>query len=319
MSSDDLDQLNNLLGQDTGAFTLVSAEMLDAAGAIGKTILEAGCGSFGGYINRGVLYTDGEIKHRVPADMISDEITEWAVTPATWTGDRNGELILIVPQLVAKGVVAYLMAMMMGGDADPEGTALDEEGMDAYCEGLNSFFGTASQALRDAVGGTLDVKPGETRLVNTEERTWVDEIGETEILIHQGQIVIEGMHPMPIYLVVSPGVTGVASALEASSGADNAAAAVEEASASQVARIANDQLALYLRIPVRVILAEKRVRMELIQSFSPGSIIEFRKNSGELLDVCAGDVKFAEGEVVITNQHFGVQIRKLVDVRQALS
>jgi flagellar motor switch protein FliN/FliY len=70
---------------------------------------------------------------------------------------------------------------------------------------------------------------------------------------------------------------------------------------------------------VIVILAEKKMRMEMVQALAPGSIIEFRKLSGELLDLCVGRVKIAEGEVVLTNEHFGIQVRKLIDIRAAIA
>ena len=70
-----------------------------------------------------------------------------------------------------------------------------------------------------------------------------------------------------------------------------------------------------IKLPLIVTIASKKMRMELIQEMNPGTIIEFRKMSGEPLDVMAGNVKIAEAEVVITNQCFGIQIRAIVDPR----
>ena len=67
-----------------------------------------------------------------------------------------------------------------------------------------------------------------------------------------------------------------------------------------------------IKVPLIVVLARNRTRMEVIQEMAPGTILEFRKQAGEILDVCAGHVKIAEAEVVIVNQHFGVQIRRMV-------
>ena len=66
-----------------------------------------------------------------------------------------------------------------------------------------------------------------------------------------------------------------------------------------------------LPLPVVVVLATTKKRVENIKELAPGSIIEFRKFAGEFLDVCAGNTKIAEGEVVIVNQHFGIQLRKI--------
>ena len=53
----------------------------------------------------------------------------------------------------------------------------------------------------------------------------------------------------------------------------------------------------------------------MIQGMSPGTILEFRKKSDDVLDVCANNVKIGDAEVVTTSQHFGVQMRHLVDVQ----
>jgi flagellar motor switch/type III secretory pathway protein FliN len=76
---------------------------------------------------------------------------------------------------------------------------------------------------------------------------------------------------------------------------------------------ANLSIAMKIKLPMIVNIATKKMRMELIQDRCPGTIIEFRKMSGENLDVNATNVKVATAEAVIVNQCFGVQIRGIVD------
>ena len=75
---------------------------------------------------------------------------------------------------------------------------------------------------------------------------------------------------------------------------------------------ATESLAMALVVPMVVVLSTTKMRMEVVQNMAPGTMIEFRKFSGELLDMYANNIKFAEGEVVVTNKHFGIQLKRFV-------
>ena len=51
--------------------------------------------------------------------------------------------------------------------------------------------------------------------------------------------------------------------------------------------------------------------MELVK----GSIVEFDKLAGETVDLLVIDKKFAEGEVVVIDEHFGIRITNLVKTK----
>ena len=65
-------------------------------------------------------------------------------------------------------------------------------------------------------------------------------------------------------------------------------------------------------LPVSIELARTRLFIKEILELEVGAIIEFDKLAGETVDLFVNDKKFAEGEVVVIDEHFGIRITNLV-------
>lgn len=308
----DLDNLDDFLGDDDGDFSLINPKIPEMAEHIADVGLQAGFESWGTFINRGILYQPSGTKYCTAQDLLADESEPQVLTTISWTGDREGTMQLLVPETGCQGAIAYFLAVAMGTEADPEGTALDDEAMDAYSELINTLIAQFAQALRgDAeVGGSIDLSPQSTRIVDLSEVDIAGEFGEDELLCHTGQLTIEGIQPVEVRLLMTVSCTGMSAEIEERKGAGAKEAGASEPATSSVESI-NRTMALSMRIPFIVVLAAKKMRLQNIQELAPGSIIEFRKLSGENLDIHAGNTKIGEGEVVIVNQHFGIQIRRV--------
>ena len=69
-------------------------------------------------------------------------------------------------------------------------------------------------------------------------------------------------------------------------------------------------------LPVSIELSRTRLFIREILELEKGSIIEFEKLAGETVDLLVNDKKFAEGEVVIIDEHFGIRITNIVSTLQ---
>ncbi len=67
-----------------------------------------------------------------------------------------------------------------------------------------------------------------------------------------------------------------------------------------------------LELPVTVELGRIKMMVKDILDLGPGALIELNKFSGEPVDVYVNEKKFAEGEVVVIEQNFGVRITALI-------
>ena len=293
---------------------LVNPEVSEKGGRIAKAVMEGGAAGWSTLIGKNVSYAITSSDYGRPGEVVrAGELGEAVVTPVDWSGDTEGKVFLLVPAVGAKQVVAYMMALMLGGDPNPETQLLDADGMDAYSEAVNSFFGQGAQQARGELGGTIKTAVGASKVVDFNSVDPADELGKGEFVANKIKVTIEGLPPFVLEMLISRSVTGVAPEADADD-AEERAAAAERLGVDP----ANLAIAMKIKLPLVVGIATKKMRMELIQDMCPGTIIEFRKMSGENLDVIASNVKVATAEAVIINQCFGVQIRSIVDPQAAI-
>ncbi len=128
---------------------LMNPEVAEKGGVITKAVMEGGAAGWSTLIGKNISYAVTETDFGHPAEIVKPEETgATVVTPVDWSGDHSGKVYLLVPAAGAKEIVAYMMALMLGGDANPETQQLDADGMDAYSEAVNSFFGQGAQQAR---------------------------------------------------------------------------------------------------------------------------------------------------------------------------
>lgn len=319
--SDELDGLDDLLS-DGPSMTFASPELIAAGETLAQRIWEAGSEAWGVLLARGVMYTADDTEYNEPGQVIPAEQGECVVTRVAWTGDREGTFSLVVPSLGARTVVAYMMALMLGSDANPEETKLDDEGLDAYTEAVNQLVGAVGQALRQDPGGEVSLKVTSTEVVDFVATTPAMVFGTDMCICSTGQLTVEGAAPSTVYLLLESPLTGMETAVPTHP--SDVADAVEAppapaAAAPEASGPIDEKRAKKIKLPVQVTLAEKQERLNIIMNLVPGSIIEFRKSAEELLDLRVGHITVARGEAVIVDEHFGLQIRRMADVKQELA
>ena len=70
--------------------------------------------------------------------------------------------------------------------------------------------------------------------------------------------------------------------------------------------------ALYeLMLPITIELGRTRMSVQEVLQLARGSVIELDRLAGEPVDVYVGDRRFAEGEVVVLGENFGVRITRV--------
>jgi len=69
---------------------------------------------------------------------------------------------------------------------------------------------------------------------------------------------------------------------------------------------------LDLSLSVSIELGRTRMTVQEILRLGRGSVIQLERMAGEPIDIYIGDRRFAEGEVVVINEHFGVRIARII-------
>jgi len=67
-----------------------------------------------------------------------------------------------------------------------------------------------------------------------------------------------------------------------------------------------------LNMEVSIVLGRTTMTVQEILELGRGSVVQLDRSVGEPVDVYIGDRRFAEGEVVVLGEQFGVRITRIV-------
>jgi flagellar motor switch protein FliN len=69
---------------------------------------------------------------------------------------------------------------------------------------------------------------------------------------------------------------------------------------------------LDLTLPLSIELGRTRMTVQEILRLGRGSVVQLERLAGEPIDLYVADRRFAEGEVVVLGEHFGVRITRII-------
>jgi flagellar motor switch protein FliN/FliY len=76
--------------------------------------------------------------------------------------------------------------------------------------------------------------------------------------------------------------------------------------------IGHIEMLMDLKLPIVIELGRTSMFIKDILKLAPGSIVELDKLSGDPVDIYVNEKKFAEGEVVVIDENFGVRITEVI-------
>jgi len=71
-------------------------------------------------------------------------------------------------------------------------------------------------------------------------------------------------------------------------------------------------LLMDLTLPLSIELGRTRMTVQDILRLGRGSVVQLERLAGEPIDLYVADRRFAEGEVVVLGEHFGVRITRII-------
>jgi flagellar motor switch protein FliN len=72
-------------------------------------------------------------------------------------------------------------------------------------------------------------------------------------------------------------------------------------------------LLMDLTLPVSIELGRTSMTVQELLRLGRGSVIQLDRLAGEPIDIYVGDRRFAQGEVVVLGEHFGVRITRIIN------
>ncbi|MEA2112285.1 MAG: flagellar motor switch protein FliY [Campylobacterota bacterium] len=257
-------------------------------------------------------------KNEEDITIVSNIIPPTSLTKITVTGAVDAKLVVVMPPSLATA----LGDLMLGGEGDAK-EAMDEEDLDATKEIASNIVGAISTSL--SAQKELPVVG-----FNVEDIEYIDESSEVDV---------DGFSKMYVFnfelgsinsLMMLVADDAFISAFEDSS----SSAPVQESSPSANAPIESTQqeqhnldesemknisLIMDVKLPVRVRIGQKKMLLKDVLSMDIGSVIELNQLANDPLDILVDDRVIAQGEVVIVDGNFGIQITTIGTKRDRLN
>ena len=107
---------------------------------------------------------------------------------------------------------------------------------------------------------------------------------------------------------------------EAGTAVQEAASAAEFAEIQDAQGLPGQEAALStlydLTMPISIELGRTKMTVQDLLTLSRGSVIQLDRLAGEPMDVYVGDRRFAEGEVVVIGEQFGIRITRVLTTQE---
>jgi len=250
-----------------------------------------------------------ELKEEETISIVSNIIPPTALVSIEVTGDVEASAAMAIPPTLATA----LGDLMLGGEGEGK-EEMDDEDLDATKEIASNILSALSTALTsqaDLPNLSFKVKG-------------IEFIGE------EGEVNLEGFSKMFVYnfslgdinslmmFVIDEAIEAALSSEPASAEETSPSSAQDTSSSNSSnntssassfdAEDSNINLIMNVKLPVRVRIGQKKMLLRDVLSMDIGSVIELNQLANDPLDILVDDHVIAQGEVVIVDGNFGVQI-----------
>lgn len=260
-----------------------------------------------------------ELKEEEAISIVSNVIPPIATVKVSFSGDATGSGIVMVPPRLATA----LGDMMLGGDGEGKET-MEEEDLDAAKEIVSNIVGAMSTTLASQKElPKLSIKPESIEFVPDDGEVSLDAYSKMFVFT----FVLGSINSLIMFVIDS----AIDNALHPSAAAPThsaesaAAPAASVSSAASFAQKLDDNemknigLILDVKLPVRVRIGKKKMLLKDVLSMDIGSVIELNQLANDPLDILVDDHVIAQGEVVIVDGNFGVQVTSIGSKRDRLT
>ncbi len=260
-----------------------------------------------------------ELKEEQELSIISNIIPPIVLAKIAVSGDADATAMLALPP----NLVASLSDMMMGEEAS-EREDVSEDDLDAGKEIISNIFG--------AIGNTLSAQK--------EMPVLSFSVTNIELIADGDEVSLEDYSTMYVYgftlgsvgaslmFIIDENLKNVLSPNAASvdMGSIEEDSAIQEENCNQsegvnlsAEEMNNISLIMDVKLPVKVRIGKKKMLLKDVLNMDIGSVIELNQLANDPLEILVDNHVIAEGEVVIVDGNFGVQVTSIGTKRERLN
>ena len=261
-----------------------------------------------------------ELKEQQELSIISNIVPPIVLVKIKVSGDIDADAMIAMPPNLA----ASLSDMMMGEEASGR-EDVTEDDMDAAKEIVSNIFG--------AIGNTLSAQKelpvlsfsiGDIELVSDNDEVSLEAFSRMYVY----NFTLESIHSLLMFIMDEKmkNVLFPSESSEKISSADTNTTTASEDTTSNCEEditLSNEEmkniaLIMDVKLPVRVRIGKKKMLLKDVLNMDIGSVIELNQLANDPLDILVDNHVIAQGEVVIVDGNFGIQVTSIGTKKERL-
>lgn len=261
-----------------------------------------------------------ELKEEQELSIISNIVPPIVLVKLDISGDVDAQAMIALPPNLA----ASLSDMMMGEKAN-DTQDVNEDDIDATKEIVSNIFG----AIANSLSAQSELPVLSFSVSSVENITDDAEVSlENFSTMYVYKFSLESLNSLLMFIVdekLSGALNGKSTSEPElnNESSDTAEAPCSEGSTVNVhlssEELSNISLIMDVKLPVRVRIGKKRMLLKDVLNMDIGSVIELNQLANDPLEILVDNHVIAEGEVVIVDGNFGVQITTIGTKKERLA
>ena len=258
-----------------------------------------------------------ELKEEQELSIISNIVPPIVLLKLTISGDVDAKaMVALTPNL------ATTLSDMMMGEEESSREDVTEDDLDAAKEIVSNIFGAIGNALSAQKElAVLSFNVDSVESVPDGEEVSLEDFSKMYIY----NFSMEKLSSLLMFIVdekLNNSINGVASSPSDSSTENinsSSAESFDEHVTLNDEELGNISLIMDVKLPVKVRIGKKKMLLKDVLNMDIGSVIELNQLANDPLEILVDDHVIAEGEVVIVDGNFGVQITTIGTKRERLA
>jgi len=258
-----------------------------------------------------------ELKEEQELSIISNIIPPIVLVKLSISGDIDAKAMVALPPNLS----ASLSDMMMGEEASDR-EDVSEDDIDATKEIVSNIFGAIANTLSAQKElPVLSFSVEDIEFVNSDDEVSLEAFSKMYVY----KFGMESLNSLLMFIIdetLSNALFGSASTDHSvetdfsSSDSDDSCGKNLQLSSDEMNNIS---LIMDVKLPVRVRIGKKRMLLKDVLNMDIGSVIELNQLANDPLEILVDNHVIAQGEVVIVDGNFGVQITSIGTKRERLT
>ncbi|MDF1883807.1 flagellar motor switch protein FliY [Sulfurimonas sp. SAG-AH-194-C21] len=260
-----------------------------------------------------------ELKEEQELSIISNIVPPIVLVKLSVSGDVEANVMIALPPNLA----ASLSDMMMGEEAS-EREDVNDDDIDATKEIVSNIFGAISNSLSAQKElPVLSFSVSSVENITDEGEVSLEDF--TKMYVYK--FTLESLNSLLMFIIdeklsdALDGKSTTESSLDTGISENLDSSSCESSGDVQLSNDELNNIALIMdvKLPVRVRIGKKRMLLKDVLNMDIGSVIELNQLANDPLEILVDNHVIAEGEVVIVDGNFGVQITTIGSKKERLT